>query len=128
MTYSGSLSYSSPIFVRPGATSGSYYFQALRVTVSTTGTYFFTSISSIDTYGCFYNDPVDPSYPSQNLITFNDDGSGGNQFGFNVTLVSGRTYVLIATTYSATVTGSFSIRALGPAWIGLTAFTPPTGE
>jgi hypothetical protein len=97
--------------------------------VFTTGTYTFTSSSTIDTYGCFYNDPVNPSYPSQNLITSDDDGAGsGNQFRVNVTLVSGRTYALIVTTYSTTVTGSFSIRTSGPAWVTMTAFTPTTSR
>jgi hypothetical protein len=93
-----------------------------------TGTYTFLSSSSIDTYGCFYNDPFNPYNPSQNYVTSNDDGGGGNQFGFNVSLVFGRTYVLVVTTYGTTVTGSFSIRASGPAWVGLTAFTPPTSK
>jgi hypothetical protein len=45
-----------------------------------TGTYTFTSGSSIDTYGYFYNQVFDPSYPTSNLIAFDDDGEDGNQF------------------------------------------------
>ncbi|CAF3781040.1 unnamed protein product [Adineta steineri] len=125
-TYSGSLSSSSPIFVRPDKSSGHYYYQAIRVTVPTSGTYIFTSTSSKDTFGCFYSDPVDPSYPSQNLITTDDDGAGNNQFRISAALQSTRTYVLIVTTYDVNIIGSFVITVNGPASVVLSAFIPST--
>ena len=63
------------------------------MTVARTGTYTFISNSSIDTYGYFYNNPVDPSYPSQNLITSDDDGNDNGQFRISRPLQSGYTYV-----------------------------------
>jgi hypothetical protein len=128
LNYLGALSASSPMFSRPGNSTGYHYYQAIRVTVSTAGTYIFISNSSMDAYGCFYYDPVDPSYPSQNLITSNDDGNGDRQFRINVTLQYGRTYVLVVTTFSETTTGSFSIRVFGPASVGLILITPSTSR
>ena len=127
-TLSGSLSSRSPIFSRPGNTGSYYYYQAIRVTVPTAGAYTFSSISSIDTFGYFYNDPVDPSNPSQNLITSDDDSGGGNQFLIVRYLSSASSYVLIVTTYSNSVFGSFSLRVSGPSSIDLTAFNPSTSR
>jgi len=55
-----------------------------------------------------------------------DSGSGNGQFKISDSLQSGRTYVLIVTTYGSSVTGSFSIRAAGPASVGMTSITPST--
>jgi hypothetical protein len=98
------------------------------VTIYTTGTYTFTSSSDVDTYGYLYNDPVDPSYPSQNMITSDDDSNGNLQFRIIRILQAGYTYVLVVTTSSATVTGSFSIRVLGPVSVGLNSITPSTSR
>jgi hypothetical protein len=80
------------------------------------------------TYGYFYNVPFDPSYPSQNLIQSNADGGGNSQFKISNSLQSGRTYVLVVTTYGMRVTGSFSIRVTGPASVGLASITPSTSQ
>ena len=130
--YSGALYSSSPVFTRPqGSAYQYYYYQAIQVTTFTSGTFSFTTLSSIDTYGCFYNYPFDPSYSNTNLIAQNDDGSvpgDGNQFRINATLQSSRTYVLVVTTYRESTTGSFSIRASGPASVNLMSFTPSTSR
>jgi hypothetical protein len=125
---SGILSSISPMFSRPNSYAGSYYYQTIQVTVYTTGTYTFTSSSSIDTYGCFYQARFDPSYPSENLIAYDDDSAGNGQFQVSGSLQSARTYVLVVTTSSAGVTGSFSIIAVGPASVGLTSITPSTSR
>ena len=114
--------------MRSGGSSAYYHYQAIRLTVRTSGTYSFTSVSSIDTYGYLYNSPVDPSYPSQNLITSDDDGGGGSQFRVQSYLSSGSSYVLIVTTFSTNVFGSFSVQASGPASIDMTGFTPSTSR
>ena len=127
-SYYGSLSSASSVFFRPGSASGLHYYQAIRVIISTSGTYTFTSVSSIDTYGYLYNTPVDLSYPWQNMITYDDDSGGGNQFLLSAYLSSGSTYVLIVTTFTSNIVGSFSIRVSGPAMVGLTSFTPVTSR
>ncbi len=96
--------------------------------VFTAGLYSFTSNSSMDTYGYFYNNSFNPSYPSQDFIASNDDGSGGQQFEIKVYLGSGCTYVLVVTTFSVKVTGSFLVAVLGPASVGLNSFRPSVSE
>ena len=122
--YHGSWSSNSPMFIRPGFVRSCHYYQALQVTVGTSGTYTFVSDSSIDTYGYFYNRSVDPPNPTQNLIVSDDDGGGYRQFRMTVNPTYGSSYVLLVTTSRANIVGSFDIRVSGPSLVGLTASTP----
>lgn len=112
--YSGSFSSSSPKFSRPDGGSSKYYYHAIQVTVNTTGTYNFTSSSSINTYGYFYNDIFNASYPSQNLIASDDHGNSFGQFEISHHLESRYVYVLIVTTLDNITERSFSIITTGP--------------
>ncbi len=95
--------------------SGSFYYQAIEVRVATTGTYTFTTSSTIsDTYGYLYQGNFYPSYPQYNIVVQDDDGSGNYQFKLPATLRSDITYILVFTTFAAGATGSFDIVASGP--------------
>lgn len=126
-SYSGSLSWSSPTFLRPNGNPGaSYYYDAIQVVTYTTATYTLASSSNIDTYGCLYDLTFDPSNPSWNLITCDDDSGGDQQFLIDRTLQYGRTYILVATTYSGGISGDYWVIATGPATIYMTSITPGT--
>jgi hypothetical protein len=130
-SFSGTLSSSSPTFSRPSGGSSLYYYQAIRTTAYTSGTYTLRSTSStgLDTYGCLYSTSFDPNYPSGNLLICDDDGGGSLQFLINYYLSSGQTYILVVTTASSLATGSYSILATGPGYVSMTAITPtPTRE
>ena len=123
------LSSDSPIFIRPyNNIADQYYYQAIRVTVFAAGTYIFASSSSIDTYGCLYDDSFDPFYPFQNLITTNDNSAGSGQFQMSHILQPGRIYILVVTTYSNNVLGSVSIRQAGPTAASMILLPQTTGE
>ncbi len=94
--------------------------------VYTTGTYNFTSSSLFDSYGCLYDGSFNPLYPLHNLITTDDEGGGNMQFQIGRSLQSGRIYILVVTTYNTGITGSFTIRAGGPASVYMTSITPAT--
>ncbi|CAF0846467.1 unnamed protein product [Rotaria sordida] len=111
--YSSSLNNTSPRFTRFGPT-GIFYFEAIRVTVNTTGTYTFKSNCSINSYGYLYVNSFNPSNVTSNLVALDDDTGGYNQFLITYILQAGTTYILIFTTYSPNVTTSFSIMAWGP--------------
>jgi hypothetical protein len=59
-----------------------------------------------------------------NLITTDDDGAGKGQFQISRNLQFGSTYILVVTTFSTDITGSFTIRAGGPSSVYMMAFTP----
>ena len=82
----------------------------------------------MNTYGYLYNDPIDPSYPTQNLIVSNDGSGSNGQFRIVVGLSYGSSYVLLVTTSDASGTGDFSVSASGPSSIGLSAFNPSTSR
>lgn len=108
------LETSSLKFCRQGSYSGTYYYEAIHVTASTTGTYIIQSYSSMDTYGFIYTGTFDPSNTPSNLFMYNDDGAGNNQFQFTVILEAGMTYILVVSTFGQYATGAFSITAKGP--------------
>jgi hypothetical protein len=128
-SYEGALTTSSQIFYRPQSLTNDYhYFQAIQVTVSVGGIYIFKSNSTADTRGYFYQDSFDPSVPTANLVTEDDDAGGMLQFSIRVNLQSTRTYILVVTTHRQSVTGTFSVSAAGPSIASLTAITPSTSQ
>ncbi|CAF3476872.1 unnamed protein product [Rotaria sp. Silwood1] len=127
-SYSNSLSSNSGIFQRVyGDPEYFYYFHAIQVTVSTSGTYTFTSDSDLDTMGYFYDTSFDPSVPTENLITDDDDGGDSSyQFLIEAFLEAGHTYILVVTTHRESETGSFSVSASGPDTANFLSITPTT--
>lgn len=125
-TIEGVLNPNSPVFTRPNVFNRLSYYQAYRFTVSTSGNYSFSTNSSFDTYGVLYNNPMDPSNSSGNMITFNDDGAGAAQFKITAPLDVSNTYVLVVTTFGDHITGAFQLITSGPSVVALNSFTPVT--
>jgi hypothetical protein len=73
----------------------------------------------MDTYGYLYLPPINSSDLSSNRLTFDDDSGGNAQFRFTYTLQAGNTYIVIFTTYSSMVTGSFSLGVCCPSRVSL---------
>ncbi|CAF4217803.1 unnamed protein product [Rotaria sordida] len=97
-----------------GNFTGNHYYEAIQILVNTTGYYTFKSSSNLDAYGSLYQWEFDPSNPSRNLITQDDDSAGGRQFTFNAFLQAGVSYTLVFTTFGEGETGPFSVVATGP--------------
>ncbi|CAF1261541.1 unnamed protein product [Rotaria magnacalcarata] len=112
--YSSSLTTSNSKFIRPNSGTGAYYYEAIHVTIETSGTYTFVSSSGYDIYGCLYNTPFSASSPSLNLITYNDDSGGENEFQLTADLKFFQPVILVVTTYQASRTGAFAVTAYGP--------------
>ena len=125
-TIDGVLNSNSPVFTRPNGFNRLSYYQAYRFTVSTSGNYSFSTNSSFDTYGLLYNNPMDPSNSSSNMITYNDDGAGASQFKITAPLDITNTYVLVVTTFGDHIAGAFQLITSGPSMIALNSFTPVT--
>jgi hypothetical protein len=112
--YSNELTFNSETFSRTGISGSVYYYNAIEVTVKTTGTYTFKSSSSLDTYGYLYRVNFNPSYPMINVVASNDDGASSAQFQLTGDLQSDIKYILVVTTYRERMTGQFNIIASGP--------------
>jgi hypothetical protein len=96
-----------------------YYYEAIKVTVATAGHYSLMSKSNFDIYGYIYSNTFDPSDPSVNLLSYDDDSGTDQEFKLVIFLQPGSTYVLVVTTFSPHVTGRLSIIATGPASVSL---------
>ncbi|CAF1265617.1 unnamed protein product [Adineta ricciae] len=111
--YTSSLVPPDAQYTRPGGSSGTYY-EAIQLTVPTSGHYDLSSMSGIDTHGYLYNGTFYPSNPQLNLIAYNDDGAGGSQFKIPIYLEAGVPYTLVVTTHNPGSTGPFTVVGKGP--------------
>lgn len=112
-TYSSALTQLSNRFYRTGNTNY-FYYQAINITVRTTGNFTFRSDASFDAYGYLYITKFDSQKLSTNRLVEDDDSAGSQQFKLLYTLQSTMKYILVITTYSPAVKGSFRIIATGP--------------
>ncbi|CAF5047242.1 unnamed protein product [Rotaria magnacalcarata] len=95
----------------------SKYYEAIEIIVYITGTYSFTSTSSIDTFGYLYTGEFNPSNQNLNMLAYNDDYSGSNQFTLIADLEAGVSYTLVVTTFGSNVMGAFTIIVRGPTYV-----------
>ena len=126
--YSSALTSTSSSYCRvepcPGALNN---YEMIKINVYVPGSYSIRSNSSLDTFGYLYNSTFDLSYPSENLLQSNDDGSGSRQFLLSQVLQTMNDYILVATTFDPAITGAFSIIVQGPAAVTL-SFLSTTGQ
>ncbi|CAF3347565.1 unnamed protein product [Rotaria socialis] len=111
--YSSALTTNSSTFQRVSFYSN-YYYEAIRVTVPNTGTYYFRSNTTVDTYGYLYLNNFDPLSIGTNQIKSDDDSGGNRQFQLSSSLSFDQSYVLVFTTYNPNVITDISIIAWGP--------------
>ena len=83
------------------------------------GEYSFTGNSTIRMTGYLHNDDFDPVEPNRNRLSQGLKSDGEEQFGIIVSLQSNHRYVLIVAPRTPETTGTFSIRAAGPAMVSL---------
>jgi hypothetical protein len=111
-SYSSSLTNTS-VFIRPGQTTGQYYYKAIQFVVSTSAFYRFTSVSRIDMYGYLYTQYFNATAPYINLLTYNNDSGGNRHFSFEISLQSNN-FLLMATEVPRNVTEPFFIVVFDP--------------
>ncbi|MGN1419722.1 MAG: leucine-rich repeat protein, partial [Acutalibacteraceae bacterium] len=75
----------------------------IKFVPTVTGTFTFTSVSSIDTYGYLYDE-------NKNQITSDDDDGTGNNFLITYDLEAGKTYYFGARYYTGSQSGSFNVK------------------
>jgi hypothetical protein len=110
-SYSSALIDSSSTYQRPDNIEGEFHYETIQFEVLLNGTYDIACNSSIDTYGYIYKGSFNPFSVDLNLIASDDDGNDNGQFKLNVYLESGMEYILVVTTFTASMTGAFTIYA-----------------
>ncbi|CAF0837005.1 unnamed protein product [Adineta steineri] len=123
-TYSGNLNNNSLSFTRPNQQQTGFYFMAVEVITSVTGSYKFVVDSAIDTYGCLYGGPFNSTQPMSNMITCDDDSGPASNFELKATLTAYQPTTVVVTTYTSLQTGSFSVYAYGPAQVAMRGMLP----
>ncbi|CAF1021563.1 unnamed protein product [Adineta ricciae] len=113
--YLSTLNNSSATFCRVGNCSNGlyYYYTALRLNVSTNGTYYIVSYNNFYAYGYIYNSSFMASAPDTNFLISNEDGAGYGAFLLSTNISPISSYVLVVTTYSTNVTGPYAVIVYG---------------
>ena len=109
--YSSILTKNNPKFYRRKSFRSIFYYEAIQVNVSITGTYTLKSNSTMETYGYLYIHSFSSSNILNNLLIEDDDSGNDNQFQIKYVLQQNIQYVLVVTTYRSRVTGSSRLSA-----------------
>jgi hypothetical protein len=123
-SFTGTTTLSDPTFNR-GLTGTTYtasgtgtavHYQTHTFTVSVTGSYTFTLCTGgFDSYLHIYTNSFNPVSPATNFLVADDDGAAcGSGSEATVTLTAGTTYVFVATGFSNTDVGSYTVTFAGP--------------
>ncbi|CAM4808226.1 unnamed protein product [Rotaria magnacalcarata] len=112
--YSSMLNDNQATYSRSENSTYQHFYEAIDISVKTSGFYIFISESNMDTSGALYNGYFYLTYPLFNLFQENDDGAGNEQFYIKAYLDSNVKYILVATTFGELVTVQFTIIATSP--------------
>ncbi|CAF1504202.1 unnamed protein product [Adineta steineri] len=118
-TYTNCLYPNRSKFTRPNSDTRNYYFHSIDINLLLTGSYTFTSNSTIDIYGSFHHSTIDLTNPYKSMITFDDNGGNNKQFEIKLGLLSKNPYNLMVTTAIPNITGCFTIIVKGPTIVHL---------
>ncbi|CAF1649315.1 unnamed protein product [Rotaria magnacalcarata] len=112
---SSSLASTSPVYFRTGTcTTPNFYYNAFAIHVYTAGVCNISLASNFDSYEYLYNNTFNSSARTTNMLQSNDDGTGSTQFFLSYFIDILARYIVVVTTYSASITGPFAINIFGP--------------
>ena len=126
-TFSGATTLTSPTYNRvlsgvpPTSLSGvgtAVHYQTVGFTVGATGSYVFqmSAIAPVnwDTFLTLYTGSFNPASPLTNAVAANDDNPTIGLSGFTTNLSTGTSYFAVATGFSNTDVGTYSLAITGP--------------
>ena len=123
--YSSALTTNSPMYCAQYCSRSSfwYYYDAVQVVPSKSGTHRFVGSSRINVDGLIYERSFDPVKPSINLLA--EDADNGSHFPFELIrfLSSNETYVLVTRATLIYDTRLFSIIVSGPSIVYFTPYS-----
>ncbi|CAF0818601.1 unnamed protein product [Adineta steineri] len=116
--YSLSLTSNSATYFQDCSELDSYY-EAIQMNISMTGHYTFLIKSEMKTtHAYIYVNNFNPFDMSKNLLSLSGDSGNQGQFQLSVVLEANMIYVVVITTSSPNLMGSFSIQGSGSSYIG----------
>lgn len=93
--------------------SSSYYYHIYSIVVPVSGYYSIMTLGANDSYGYIYKPSFNSSDPSTNLIAYDDNSGGNQQFQIIMHLEANTQYNLVLTTASRNQTGPYTIIVSG---------------
>jgi hypothetical protein len=129
VTLSSALSANSRIYIRYGSDSNCY-FETFQITVPVAGEYHALTTVLVDTYGYLYINGFFVNSLAINLIAFDDDDSGSDNFKLSNVLQPNVKYYLVVTTYSSYTVGAYTVVVSGLYLANITSTNnrPPSSE
>lgn len=112
-TVSSSLISSDRMYNRYLSSRVDHYYHIYSIIVPVTGYYAIMSESPNDLYGYIYRSSFNSSMGSNNLIAYDDNNGGNQQFKIIMHLEANQQYRLVVTTYLRNQTGPYTITVSG---------------
>ncbi len=118
-----------PTFARPGYNSSEFYYKSYSFVAPITGFVTFEITSgSFDTYLFLYDLSFNSASPSTNLLASDDDSGSGTFSLISRSLVQGRTYYVVVSSFNSLVTGNYTLNTTsGGFGTGFNWYTTATG-
>lgn len=101
-----------PVSLSAVGTSVAY--DSITFTVSANGNYSFNLDSTFDNFLTLYLGSFDPTSPLTNALIADDDAGAGFNAAFTTALLSGTTYVGVATAFANNSFGAYTLSIEGP--------------
>ncbi len=105
------LNAQSPSFIRPGRTTGTYYYRQLSYVAQSTGNVTFEiTTGNFDTFLFLYDSNFSPLAPNNGLLASNDDIDFTTMLSrLTHALVQGQTYNIVVSSFDPQEVGNFTI-------------------
>jgi hypothetical protein len=103
------------MYPRTQLSPSAYFFEVIRINVSTEGFYQFYSDGTVEIIKYLYDNSFTPSNPRMNLLYEDSYWCWNNQFQMCMSMMlRPGVYVLVVTTYELHTIGPFSVNVRGP--------------
>ena len=119
-SFSGAWTLSSPTYTRlVDLEPRKFYYEAINMDISVTGSYSFIGNSMIQMEFRLYDGNFDPTAPNRDLVVVGAKSYGEEPLRMTATLLTAQRYVLIVMAQAAGTLGSFSLVVSGSATVPL---------
>ena len=125
-TYNRGTGTTTYVAATAGTSGATVYYTAYTFTSPLTASVSFATTAANlsgldpnDTYLAIYQTSFNPAAPATNFLRADDDAGLGSLSQFTQALVQGSTYVIVVSSYSNTITGSFTLEASSAVFVSI---------